>query len=161
MGLAAVVMAGEGKVEVGKAAPNFTLPNQDDQNVSLKDLSGKWAVVYFYPKDDTPGCTIQACDFTDSIKAFEGLSATVVGVSPDSTASHRDFIKKHNLKITLLSDPKKKMMSDYEAIAEGRVVRSTVLIDPQGKVAHHWPKVNAKGHAAEVQKKLQELQGKG
>ena len=149
------------QVTVGKPAPAFTELKQDDKQVSLSDYKGKWVVLYFYPKDDTPGCTIEACDFTDSVAAFQGMNAVVLGASPDSPASHRDFIKKHDLKIDLLSDQDKSLLKTYGALSpEGKVVRSTVIIDPQGNVAHHWPKVNAKGHAAEVKAKLQELQSK-
>lgn len=151
---------------VGKAAPAFALKNQDDEIVKLKDLAGKWTVLYFYPKDDTPGCTIEACDFTAGLKDFEKLEAQVVGCSPDSPESHRKFIAKYKLKIPLLSDPDREIIKTYGAwgeknlygkISEG-VIRSTVIIDPKGKVAHHWPKVSAKGHADEVQEKLKELQ---
>ena len=151
-------VAGDAKVVVGKPAPDFTLPKQDDTNVSLGDLKGKWVVLYFYPKDDPPGCTIQACDFTEGIKAFEKINATVIGCSPDSTESHRKFIEKHDLKIDLLSDTKRDMMKTYGAINGKKVQRSTVLIDPKGVVAHHWPKVSPKGHIDEVKKKLKELQ---
>src|SRR5262245_62237208 len=95
----------QAQVTVGKKAPDFALKNQDDQTVKLSDLKGRWVVLYFYPKDDTPGCTIEACDFTAGSKGFEGLKATVVGCSPDSPESHRKFIAKHKLKLTLLSDP--------------------------------------------------------
>jgi peroxiredoxin Q/BCP len=158
----------ESALTVGKKAPDFTLENQDDQKVKLSDLLGRWVVLYFYPKDDTPGCTIEACDFTQGIKKFEGLEATVLGCSPDSTESHRKFIAKHKLKISLLADPEKKVIEKYGAWGEKNmygkkmmgVIRSTVLIDPQGKVAKHWPKVKADGHAEEVRATLVELRGK-
>jgi len=155
-------------IAVGKKAPDFALKNQNDQTVKLGDLAGKWVVLYFYPKDDTPGCTVEACDFTSGLKDFEKLNATVLGCSPDSTESHRRFIAKHKLKIGLLSDPNHKLMDDYGSwgekntygrITEG-VIRSTVIIDPKGNVAHHWPKVSAKGHAEEVKDVLEELQQK-
>ena len=154
-------------IETGKKAPAFTLPNQDDEKVRLSDLKGSWVALYFYPRDDTPGCTVQACDFTSSIKRFAKLDATVLGCSPDTPESHRKFIKKHKLKLTLLSDPDHKVMEKYSGWGDkmlyGRkmkgVIRSTVLIDPTGKVAHHWRKVRAKGHADKVQEKLAELQG--
>jgi thioredoxin-dependent peroxiredoxin len=151
---------------VGKAAPSFALKNQDDEVVRLSDLEGKWVVLYFYPKDDTPGCTTEACDFTAGIKHFEKLDALVLGCSPDSTERHRKFIAKYKLKVALLSDPDHKVLLKYGAwgeknlygkISEG-VLRSTVIIDPAGKVAHHWPKVSAKGHAEAVRAKLKELQ---
>lgn len=149
----------------GQKAPAFSLKNQDDQTVKLADLSGGWVVLYFYPKDDTPGCTIEACDFTDGLKDFEKLEATVLGCSPDSTERHRKFIAKYKLKVTLLSDPDHKVLERYGAWGEKNlygkismgVLRSTVIIDPAGKVAYHWPKVSAKGHAVQVRDKLKEL----
>jgi peroxiredoxin Q/BCP len=152
---------------VGKKAPDFNLPNQDDEPVKLGDLGGKWVVLYFYPNDDTPGCTTEACDFTAGLKDFEKLDATVLGASPNTTESHRKFIAKYKLKIELLSDPAHKVLEKYGAWGEknmyGRttmgVIRSTVVIDPQGKVAHHWPKVKAAGHADAVKEKLKELRG--
>jgi thioredoxin-dependent peroxiredoxin len=151
---------------IGKKAPDFALKNQDDQVVRTRDLAGRWAVLYFYPKDDTPGCTVEACDFTAGIKSFEKLEATVLGCSPDSTESHRKFIAKHKLKIDLLSDPDHEVLLAYGAWGEknmyGRVtegvLRSTVIIDPKGKVAYHWPRVSAQGHASIVREKLKELQ---
>jgi peroxiredoxin Q/BCP len=154
-------------IEAGKKAPAFKLENQDGETVRLGDLAGKWVVLYFYPKDDTPGCTIEACDFSGGLKAFEKLDAVVLGCSPDGAASHRKFIDKYGLKIDLLSDPKHTVMDKYGAwgkknmygkVTEG-VIRSTVIIDPDGRVAHHWARVQAKGHADGVRKKLRELQG--
>jgi len=153
------------KLPVGEPAPAFTLKNQDDKDVSLGDFKGKWVVLYFYPKDDTPGCTLQACDFSDSMNDLERVNATVLGVSADSTESHRAFIKKHNLKITLLSDPKREVMTRYlswaPATAEGRqalkVQRSTVIINPRREVAHHFALVTPKGHINELKIKLAEL----
>ncbi|MBK8975433.1 MAG: thioredoxin-dependent thiol peroxidase [Planctomycetes bacterium] len=150
---------------IGKRAPAFTLQNQDGEKVRLSGLSGRWVVLYFYPRDDTPGCTTEACDFTASIADFEGLDAVVLGCSPDSIESHRKFVDKHSLRIDLLSDPDHEVMEKYGAWGEkslyGKtsmgVIRSTVLIDPTGKVAHHWPKVQAKGHADKVREKLAEL----
>lgn len=154
-------------IEVGKKAPAFTLPDQDGKKVSLRELEGSWVVLYFYPKDDTPGCTVEACEFTDGVKAFEKLGAVVLGVSADSPESHRKFAEKHGLRIRLLSDADKKTMRAYGAFGEktlyGRkfegIIRSTVLIDPSGKVAHHWKTVKAKGHAEKVREKLAELRG--
>ena len=152
-------------IEVGKRAPAFTLKNQDDEKTALTKLKGSWVVLYFYPRDDTPGCTTQACEFTDSIADFEGMDAVVLGCSPDSVEKHQKFIAKHDLGVTLLSDPDHVVMEKYGAWGEkvlyGKrsvgVIRSTVLIDPAGKVAHHWPKVRAKGHAASVAEVLAEL----
>jgi peroxiredoxin Q/BCP len=160
-GLAGVSGAAESTpqaaVEVGKPAPAFRLPDQNDQPVSLTEQRGKWVVLYFYPKDDTPGCTAEACEFTDSLKNFESLNAVVFGCSPDSPESHRKFIEKHDLKITLLSDEKRQVMSTYGAFDGRRVIRATVIIDPDGQIAHHWPTVKPRGHAAEVKAKLTEL----
>jgi peroxiredoxin Q/BCP len=154
------------KIEEGKKAPAFTLLDQDDKQVSLSDFKGKWVVLYFYPKDDTPGCTTQACEFTDGIEDFVGLNAVVLGCSPDPPEKHRKFIAKHDLGVRLLSDPDHEAMEAYGAWGEknmyGRVtvgvIRSTVIIDPEGVVAHRWKRVNAKGHAEKVRERLAQLQ---
>jgi peroxiredoxin Q/BCP len=152
-------------IGVGKKAPAFTLKNQRNEDVRLTDFAGQWVVLYFYPKDDTPGCTTEACEFTAGLNAFGSLEAVVLGCSRDSPESHRKFMAKHGLKITLLSDPDRKVMERYDAwgkkmmygkTTEG-VIRSTVLIDPEGKVGHHWRAVKAAGHAEKVKEKLQEL----
>jgi peroxiredoxin Q/BCP len=152
-------------IKVGGRAPAFALPDQNGKKVALKDLKGRWVVLYFYPKDDTPGCTTEACEFTTSLSAFDKLDAAVLGVSPDSPASHLKFQTKHKLKIALLSDPDHTVLGKYGAWGvkkmygkehEG-VIRSTVLIDPDGRIAHHWPKVKAAGHAEQVRAKLAEL----
>ena len=152
-------------IEVGKKAPAFSLKNQDSETVKLSDFAGQWVVLYFYPKDDTPGCTTQACEFTAGIKGFEKVGATVLGCSPDSPETHTKFIAKHKLKITLLSDPTHAVMEKYDAWGEKNmygkvtqgVIRSTVIVDPEGKVAHHYRKVKAAGHADAVAAKLAEL----
>ncbi|HNX49319.1 MAG TPA: peroxiredoxin [Thermoanaerobaculaceae bacterium] len=152
-------------LSVGSPAPGFSLPDQQGSRVSLESLAGTWVVLYFYPKDDTPGCTTEACEFTDSIAQFDGLDAVVLGCSPDSPDSHARFIAKHGLKLRLLSDPEHAVLAAYGAWGEkqmyGRavtgVIRSTVIIDPKGRVAAHWPTVKAAGHAAEVAAKLAEL----
>ncbi len=154
-------------IEAGKKAPAFSLQDQDGKRVSLSDFKGSWVVLYFYPKDDTPGCTVEACEFTDGISDFEGLNAVVLGCSPDPPERHRKFIAKHGLAVRLLSDPDHRVMEAYGAWGEksmyGRVsvgvIRSTVLIDPEGRVAHHWKRVKAKGHAEKVRERLTDLQG--
>lgn len=154
-------------MEVGKPAPAFTLRNQDGESVRLADLAGRWVVLYFYPKDDTPGCTTQACEFTSGIAEFEKLDAVILGCSPDDAESHRKFIAKHGLRVQLLSDPTHATMETYGAWGEktlyGRksvgVIRSTALIDPAGNVAHHWKKVRAAGHAGHVAARLAALRG--
>ena len=157
-----------GNLEPGSKPPAFTLPDQDDRPVKPSDYKGRWLILYFYPNDDTPGCTTEACDFTNGLKDFEKLDAAVVGCSPNSTESHRKFIAKHKLKVSLLSDPTKETMKAYGAFGDkvlyGKkiigVIRSTVIIGPDGKVAHQFGQVKAKGHAEAAQKKLRELQKK-
>lgn len=153
------------KLKVGDAAPDFKLLNQDEKTISLKDYKGQWLVFYFYPKDSTPGCTLEAIDFTALAKDIAKLNATVIGMSKDSCASHRKFIEKQKLGITLLSDPDHKIIEAYGSWAKKKfmgkefmgIVRSTFIIDPKGKLAHIWPEVSAKGHAEEVLTKLKEL----
>ena len=148
-----------GIAAIGAKAPAFTLPDQDDHKVKLADFKGQWVVLYFYPKDDTPGCTTEACDFTDGLKSLEKLNAKVLGVSADTTESHRKFIAKFKLKITLLSDVDHAMMEKYGVWQLKKnygkeymgIVRTTYLIDPDGKVAHRLGeslrrRSRAKGH---------------
>lgn len=151
-------------IEEGKAAPAFTLKDQNGNKVALKELKGKDVVVYFYPKDDTPGCTKEACGFRDDYAAFEKLGVTVLGISPDDGESHTKFIDKYELPFPLLSDPDKKVMEKYGAWGEknlyGRksmgVIRSTVLVGPDGKVRRHWKKVaKADAHPAKVLEAIQ------
>lgn len=154
-------------IEVGKPAPAFALQDQDGESVSLAGIEGQWVVLYFYPRDDTPGCTKEACEFTAGIAEFEKLDAVILGCSPDDAASHRKFIAKYDLKVRLLSDPAHATMEAYGAWGEkvlyGRksvgVIRSTALIDPAGNVAHHWKKVRAAGHAGHVAARLEALRG--
>ncbi|MBI5179089.1 MAG: peroxiredoxin [Nitrospinae bacterium] len=139
-------------------APAFTLPDQDGKPVSLRDLAGKWVVLYFYPKDNTPGCTIEGREFTSYLDDFRRIGAEVLGVSPDSEKSHCNFIEKQGLKITLLSDMEKTVIKKYDAWGNKRgsegVIRSTFLIAPDGTVARAWEKVKAEGHAEEVLEEL-------
>ncbi|UCF66708.1 MAG: peroxiredoxin [Acidobacteriota bacterium] len=152
-------------IEVGKKAPAFTLVDQDGQKVKLSDFKDRWVVLYFYPKDDTPGCTKEACEFSDGIRQFEKLDAVILGCSPDSPESHKKFIRKYGLRLILLSDPGRGAMEKYGAFGEKKmygktvrgVIRSTVIVDPSGKVAHHWTNVRAAGHAEKVRDKLREL----
>lgn len=150
---------------VGKKAPAFVAKDENGQAVKLGDFAGKWVVLYFYPKDDTPGCTVEACEFTQGLAGFQKLDAVVLGCSPDLPEKHQKFIAKHRLRVRLLSDPDHKIMEKYGAWGEKNmygkvtvgVVRSTALIDPDGKIAHHWAKVKAAGHADHVRAKLAEL----
>jgi len=154
-------------LEVGNKAPNFELPNQDEENKSLEDCNGKWLVAYFYPRDDTPGCTVEAQEFTEELDGFTSENAVIVGVSPDNAAKHCKFIDKHKLGIELLADTEKQMLEDYGVWQEKKmygktymgVVRTTYLIDPNGLVAEAWTKVKARGHAKSVLNRLIELKG--
>ena len=147
------------KLKVGDKAPDFNLLASNGKNISLKDYRGtKNMVIYFYPKDDTPGCTVQACGFRDSIKTIEKQGAVVLGVSADSIKSHEKFIQKFNLPFLLLSDETKKMCQDYDVIAQksmfGKkylgIVRTTFVINKEGKIAEIFENVKPQGHNDEV-----------
>jgi peroxiredoxin Q/BCP len=152
-------------IKVGQKAPDFCLPNQDNEEICLRDFQGSWIVLYFYPKDNTPGCTAEAVDFSSNLEEFNKLGATVIGVSPDSVKKHQNFIKNKSLKIMLLSDTEKEVCSLFGVWRLkknfGReymgVVRSTFLINPDGVVAHKWENVRVKGHIEAVLKRLKEL----
>ena len=152
-------------IEEGKAAPLFTLTDADGNKVALKDLRGQHVVVYFYPRDDTPGCTKEACGFRDHWQEIQDAGAVVLGISPDTEESHGKFRDKYQLPFPLLSDPDRKVMTKYGAYGEkvlyGKktvgVIRSTVLVGPNGKVTKHWRRV-AKA-ADHPQKVLEVLQG--
>ena len=152
------------RLEAGDAAPAFTLPDQDGTDVSLQDFAGRQVVVYFYPADDTPGCTKEACQFNDNLGAFSRAGVTVVGISPDGAAKHQRFREKYGLTFPLLSDPDHSTMAAYGAWGEktlyGKktvgVIRSTFLIGPSGSVERAWYNVRADGHAEKV---LAELRG--
>lgn len=154
-------------LEIGTAAPEFCLSNQDDVEICLRDLRGKWIVLYFYPKDSTPGCTTEACDFTNAMDDYDDLGAIILGVSADSTKSHRNFIEKQSLSITLLSDPTTQMMQAYGVWALKKnygkeymgIVRSTYIIDPKGIIRAGWSSVKVKEHVAKVKEELVKLQG--
>lgn len=165
-------------LDIGNKAPEFCLPNQDEVEICLRDLAGKWIVLYFYPKDNTPGCTTEACDFTEQQPDFSALDAVILGVSADSPKVHSGFIEKQGLKITLLSDADHAMMEAYGVWRLKKnygkeymgIVRSTFIIDPDGNVAAVWDNVKVRQkrsknkvkyeivHVEEVKKKLQELQ---
>lgn len=155
-------------LKVGDRAPDFCLPDQNGNEICLRDFKGRWVMLYFYPKDNTKGCTMKALDFTRMLDDFKKLDAVVIGISPDSIESHQRFIKKHGLKVTLLSDTDHKVLELYGVWQlkkmYGReyygVVRSTFLIDPEGKIACIWRKVRVKGHVEEVKRVLEELQSK-
>ncbi len=146
------------ELEVGNPAPDFALPTDGGGHVRLADLKGKAAVLYFYPKDDTSGCTAEAIAFSGLNPKFEAAGVAVVGVSPDSAASHEKFKKKHDLAVALAADPERAAIEAYGVWKEksmyGRkyfgVERSTFLIDRRGRIAKIWRKVKVPGHAEEV-----------
>ncbi len=152
-------------IEVGKTAPAFSLTDQAGKKHNLKDYRGRWVVLYFYPKDDTSGCTKEACQFRDADDALSAAGTVVLGVSPDDETSHAKFTKKHALNFDLLADPEKRVCEKYGVWQEksmyGRkylgVVRTTYLIDPEGKVAKRWDKVKVPGHAVDVLKAIESL----
>jgi len=148
-----------------KTAPTFCLFNQNDGRICLENFRGKWVILYFYPKDNSKACTLEALSFTDNLKSFKDMDAVVVGVSPDSVKSHKKFAHKHNLDFILLSDPEHKVLNKYEVWKlkkmYGReymgVERSTFIINPEGYIEKEWRKVRVKGHVEEVKQKLSEL----
>jgi len=156
-------------LEAGVQAPDFELPDQDGNKVKLSDFKGKWVVLYFYPKDMTPGCTTEACNFQEALPAFQNMEAVVLGVSKDSVERHKKFAEKHNLQFHLLSDAEGNVCETYGVWQEknmyGRkymgINRSTFLIDPDGKIARVYPKVKVKTHHEEVMNDLQKLKEGG
>ncbi len=153
-------------MQIGQVAPAFTAPNRSGENMCLQDFNGRWLVLYFYPKDNTPGCTTQAIDFTAKLAEFQAHHAEIVGISPDSIAAHGKFITKHSLTISLLSDPEHQIAELYRVWQLKKfmgkeymgIVRSTFLIDPAGKIAQIWSNVRVKNHAEIVLTQLQQLQ---
>lgn len=147
----------------GRKAPPFTLEDQDGARVSLRDFAGRWVVLYFYPKDDTPGCTTEACDFRDGHADFEAAGATVLGVSPDPAKRHLGFIAKHGLPFRLLVDDTHAVAEKYGAWGEKTLygkkyeglIRSTFLIGPDGVLLKAWRKVKVAGHVDEVRRALE------
>ncbi|WP_321362960.1 thioredoxin-dependent thiol peroxidase [uncultured Celeribacter sp.] len=145
-------------LDLGTTAPDFTLPRDGGSDVTLSDLKGQKVVLYFYPKDNTPGCTTEALDFTALKSEFEAAGVAVFGISKDSVKKHENFCAKHSLGIPLLSDENGTVCEDYDVWAEKKmygktfwgIVRATYLLDEEGKVAQVWPKVKVAGHASEV-----------
>jgi thioredoxin-dependent peroxiredoxin len=145
-------------LEIGKAAPSFTLLNQDGKEVSLEDFKGKHVVLYFYPKDMTPGCTTEACDFRDNHESFAELDAVIVGVSPDPADSHQKFIGKHDLPFLLLADEEHKVAEAYDVWKLKKnfgkeymgIERSTFIIDKEGKLQKEYRKVKVDGHVEDA-----------
>lgn len=153
-------MAEPTKIEVGKMAPDFTLPDQDGKFHTLSDYRGKTVLLYFYPKDDTPGCTKEACSIRDSQVNFKNLTTVVLGVSVDSVESHKKFAEKYSLPFTLLSDENKEVVRLYGVWSDKEIVgreylglgtlRSSFLIDPEGKIAKIYEQVKPEIHVSEV-----------
>ncbi|HLS10045.1 thioredoxin-dependent thiol peroxidase [Lentibacillus sp.] len=143
------------RTEAGKQAPEFTLPNQNGEQVNLSDFRGQYVVLYFYPKDMTPGCTNEACDFRDNKEKFSDLDAVIVGVSPDPVESHQKFIDKHDLPFMLLADEDHQVAEDY-GVWNGGIERSTFIIDPEGTLQKVFRKVKVDGHVEEALEFLRE-----
>ncbi|MCP3659171.1 MAG: thioredoxin-dependent thiol peroxidase [Bacteroidetes bacterium] len=146
------------KLTAGDIAPDFTLKDSNDKNISLKDYAGKYIILYFYPKDDTPGCTTEAIDFTANLDFFTEKNALIFGVSADSVEKHCKFINKHALKVGLLSDEEKVVLESYDVWKKKKnfnkeywgIVRSTFIIGPDQKIIKVWNSVSAKGHVEKV-----------
>jgi thioredoxin-dependent peroxiredoxin len=147
----------------GAAAPEFALPDQQGETRRLGDYGGKWLVLYFYPKDDTPGCTTQACEFRDNIFAFRRLGAEIVGISLDDVESHAAFAEKHGLPFTLLADADGEVAQRYGVLRNFGVVklasRQTFLVSPDGLIAKHYEKVDVNAHSEEVLRDIATLAG--
>lgn len=152
-------------VKIGDQAPEIELPDQNGDIHKLSDLKGKYIFIYFYPKDDTPGCTIEACDVRDSYEKIAGLGVEVLGISPDSVKKHKKFEQKHELNFTLLADEEKKTVIDYDVWKEKKfmgkaymgVERTSFLVDPEGKIIKIWEKVNPLGHVSNVFNELNDI----
>ena len=150
---------------VGSPAPDFKLQDQNGKTHELKDYRGKWVALYFYPKDQTPGCTTQACEFRDNIFAFRDAGAVILGVSVDDVESHKKFSEKHGLPFPILADSEKVVAKQYGVLKRFLGVaelakRDTFLIDPQGKIVRHYADVDPKGHSQVVLKDIKELSEK-
>jgi peroxiredoxin Q/BCP len=145
-------------IEINDKAPDFTLPDQNGEEVSLKAFRGKYVVLFFYPRADTPGCTIEACEFRDSYRKMQNTGAVLLGISPDTPKAQKKFEEKFSLPFTLLADAEKKVCNAYEVIKEKNmygkkvmgVARTTFIIGPDGKIKHIFHKVKPEGHSAEV-----------
>ena len=150
--------------QVGQTAPNFTLPSQEGTPVSLNQFRGQWVVLYFYPKDQTPGCTIEARHFQRDSAQYDALHAVILGVSVDTVQSHQSFCAKDGLHFKLLADPDKKVVAEYGSLADYMgfkiAKRNTFLIDPQGKIVKEWIGVDPTNHSTEVLAALHDLQKK-
>lgn len=163
LGIVPMLVTAEGEQPaVGADAPEFSLTSNEGKQVSLKDYKGKWVVLYFYPKDFTSGCTLEAHNFQKDLAKYEQMNAVILGVSVDSAESHQDFCTKEGLAFKLLSDPEAKVSNDYGSVMEYQGMklsaRNTFVIDPKGKIARVFLKVKPASHSAEVLQALAELQ---
>lgn len=155
-------------IQVGQSAPEFNLPDENNLHHTLSEFSGKWLLIYFYPKDDTPGCTIEACSFRDASEQFAEKHAQIVGISVDSVASHKKFAQKHALPFTLLADTEKKTVADYGVWSKKKFMgreymginRSSFLIDKSGVVQKVYEKVNPLTHTKEVLSDIESFEKK-
>ena len=147
---------------VGAAAPDFRLQDQHGKWHQLSDYRGKWVALYFYPKDQTPGCTTQACEFRDNVFAFREAGAQILGISVDDVESHKKFSEKHSLPFPILADPKKQTVKTFDVLSfTGFAKRETFIIDPQGVIVKRYVVGDPKGHSQEVLRDIQQLQKKG
>ncbi len=165
LALAAGPVSAADAPRVGDAAPGFRLQDQAGQWHQLSDYRGRWVALYFYPRDDTPGCTTQACSFRDNVFAFDKAGAVILGVSVDDAASHEAFARKHGLPFTLLADPDKVVTRRYGVLKTYMGVmemarRDTFIVDPRGRIAKHYESVNPEGHSAVVLADIEALQGR-
>ncbi|MBD3754488.1 MAG: peroxiredoxin [Gammaproteobacteria bacterium] len=158
------VSTAQAALQVGQSAPPFSLYDQHQQLQSLNDYRGQWVVLYFYPKDDTPGCTTEACSFRDNINKLIAKQAVILGVSVDNTDDHKTFAAKYNLPFSLLADPEGKVAKQYDALLDLKVLRfakrHSFIIDPQGHIARIYRNVDPQRHVAEILKDLEDLQQK-
>jgi peroxiredoxin Q/BCP len=166
LGIAPAPVAFADSPKAGEPAPDIRLQDQTGKWVSLKEYRGKWVVLYFYPKDNTPGCTTQACEFRDEIFAFRRANTVILGVSVDDVDSKKAFAKEHSLPFQVLADPTKAVTKQYGVLTSMMGLmefsrRDTFIIDPQGRIARHWEKVDAKGHSQLVLNELKRLQVPG
>jgi peroxiredoxin Q/BCP len=153
-------------LDINDKAPEFTSVDQNGEKIALKDYTGKWVVLYFYPRADTPGCTIEACSFRDSFKRVERIGAVVLGVSPDTAAAQKKFVDKYDLPFTLVADADKKICNAYGVIQEKNmygkkvmgVARTTFIIGPDGRIKQIFNKVKPEGHAEQVLEWLKDAQ---
>jgi peroxiredoxin Q/BCP len=152
-------------LKIGAKSPDFTGKIQDKSVISSRDFEGKWLVLYFYPKDNTPGCTVEACDFSDNMERITSTGAVVIGISPDSTKSHTNFIAKHNLDFNLIADKDKTIAIAFDVWGDktlfGKaykgIIRTTFIINPGGIIAEAFENVKVHGHVDQVIKRLNDL----